>query len=148
MFLEGGLSFSVCFVLVLGSGFFPLLSVKICFTACVTQWLMLKSSDVFWKSNSSNFQSKSQEIYMFLWIKITMKAGCVGRPGCDRIIPGCFLGWRAITKRGFLQSLFRSSQVVSGRRQDVATCRLPCWVMCMFCTSVKLMIRLWWENKS
>lgn len=112
--------------------------------ACVTQRLMLKSSDVFWKCNRSNFQPMSQEICMFQWIKIKMKAGCVGRPGSDRIIPSCFLGCRVITKRGFLPSLFNPHHWIL---EGCGHCQLPCWLMCMLCTAGKLMIRLWQENK-
>lgn len=127
---------------------FPPLSVKICFMAYVTQRPMLKSPDVFWKCDRSNFQPMSQEICMFLWIKIKMKAGCVGRPGSDRIVPGCFLGWREIAKWGFLTKLVWI--LISGFWQEAGRghCQLPCWVMCMFCTPVKLMIGLQWENKS
>lgn len=133
-------------VLVLGSGFFffLLLSIKICLMAWATQWLMLKPSDVFWKCNRSNFQPMSQEICMFQWIKTKMKAGCVGRPGSDRIIPSCFLGCRVITKRGFLPSLFNPHHWIL---EGCGHCQLPCWVTCMFCTTGKLMIRLWPENK-
>lgn len=105
---------------------------------------MLKSSGVFWKCNRSNFQPMSQEICMFQWIKIKMKAGCVGRPGSDRIIPSCFLGCRVITKWGFLPSLFNPCHWIL---EGCGHCQLPCWVMCMFCTTGKLMIRLWPENK-
>lgn len=112
--------------------------------AWATQWLMLKPSDVFWKCNRSNFQPMSQEICMFQWIKTKMKAGCVGRPGSDRIIPSCFLGCRVITKRGFLPSLFNPHHWIL---EGCGHCQLPCWVTCMFCTTGKLMIRLWPENK-
>lgn len=42
-------------ILVLGSGFSPLLSVKMCFMACVTQWLMLKSSNVILEMEQKQF---------------------------------------------------------------------------------------------
>lgn len=112
--------------------------------ASVTQWLMLKSSDVFWKCNRSNFQPMSQEICMFQWIKIKTKAGCVGRPGSDRIIPSCFLGCRVIAKWGFLPSLFNPHHwILEGCSQWVQTL-LGTW---MFCTTGKFIIRFWPENK-
>lgn len=42
-------------ILVLGSGFSPLLSVKMCFMARVTQWLMLKSSNVVLEMEQKQF---------------------------------------------------------------------------------------------